>query len=395
MTHPYPRLEGTERGVSEVNNGLLSIKNFWIAILTQMLVSMFVLPVSYSAAPETPAIDTVFATSGTSVTLIFYGKPATVLDLKTTYTATSNPDSKTASITALGEGGRGEIIITGLRSNTQYTFTVTASNSNGTKVSLSSTQVTTLLSVPAALLPSFGDVISTSTGFTTKLSNYDSSFTYTIKTNKGIASIAPYDGSITVENIGYPGELATIVVTSKRTGYDTVSATLSARSKKSPEASTLSVKTNPTLLISGDEAICTLGTFEFYRNSKYLETAEVESTVVFLEINSVNASIYSYDNFESFPRFMFPSFSNLTLGTSTKSTVTWNLNGIIKKYPIRCKVTVFQEGVSVTGISPTIVDSSTPATKAKRSTIICKKGTVVRKVNALNPKCASGFIQVP
>ncbi len=360
-----------------------------------MLVSMFVLPVSHSAVPETPSIDTVFASSGTSVTLVFYSKPTTVLDLKTTYTATSNPESKTASISALGEGGRGEIIVTGLRSNTEYTFTVTASNFNGTKVSFPSTQVTTLLSMPAALIPSFGEVISTSTGFTTKLSNYDSSYAYTIMTNKGNASIAPYDGSITVDNIGYPGELATIVVTAKRSGYDSVSATLSARSKKSPEASKLGVKTNPTLLISGDEAICTLGTFEFYRNSKYLENAEVESTVVFLEINSMSASVYSYDNFETFPRFMFPSFSNLTLGTGTKSTVTWSLRGIIKKYPIRCKVTVFQEGISVTGTSSTIVDPSAAVAKARRTTITCKKGTVVRKVNALNPKCASGFIQVP
>jgi hypothetical protein len=318
-----------------------------------------------------------------------------VLDLKTTYLATSNPDSKTASITALGEGGRGEIIVTGLRSSTEYTFTVTASNSDGEKVSYPSTQVTTLATTPSALLPSFEDVISTSTGFTAKLSNYDSSFTYTIKTNKGTASIAPYDGSITVSNIGYPGELATIEVTSTRTGYDTVSATLSARSKKSPDASKFSVKTNPTLLISGDKAICTPGTFEFYRNSKYLEAPEVESTVLFLEINSVNVSIYSMDNFQSLPRFMFPSFTNLTFGTETKGVVTWDLTGINKKYPIRCKVMVFQEGISVTGTSPVIVDPSTAVIKAKRTTITCKKGTVVRKVYAIGPKCAPGFVQVP
>ena len=371
------------------------IKNFGIITLLQILVSLFVLPISHSAAPEIPSIDAVLASSGTSVTVVFYGKPATVLDLKTTYTATSNPDSKTASITALGEGGRGEIIVTGLRSSIEYTFTVTASNSDGTKVSFPSTQVTTLASTPAALVPSFGDVISTSTGFTAKLSNYDSSYTYTIKTDKGVASIAPYDGSITVDNIGYPGELATIVVTSTRTGYDTVFATLSARSRKSPEASKLIVKVNPTLSIIGDEANCALGNFEFYRNNKYLEAAEVESTVVFLEVNSANASIYSFDNFESTPRFMFPSFTNLTLGSGTKSVVTWNLAGLTKKYPIRCKVMVFQEGVSVTGTSSTIVDPLTTVTKAKRTTITCKRGTVVRKVNAINPKCAPGFIQVP
>ena len=220
-------------------------------------------------------------------------------------------------------------------------------------------------------------------------------YTYTIKTDKGTASIAPYDGSITVDNIGYPGELATIIVTSARTGYDSVTATLSARSKQSPEASKLTVKTNPTLVLSGNKAICTVGTFEFMRNSKYLEAAVLDSTVVFLEINSVNASIFSSDDFESTPRFMFPSFTNLVVGAGTKSVVTWDLTGITKKYPIRCKAMAFQEGVSVTGTSSTIVDPSTVVTKAKRTTITCKKGTVVRKVNAVNPKCAPGFTQAP
>ncbi len=378
-----------------MKDGFSSTKNFFIAILLQILVSIFVSPISYSAVPETPSIDTVLASSGTSATVIFYGKPATVLDLKTTYTATSNPESKTASITELGEGGRGEIVVTGLRSSTQYTFTITASNSDGTKVSFPSMPVTTLASTPAGLVPIFGEVISTSTGFTTTLTNYDSSYTYTIKSNKGIANIAPYDGSITVDNIGYPGELATIVVTSKRAGYDPVSATLSARSKKSPEASKLNVKTNPTLVLNDDEAICTLGTFEFYRNSKYIESADIESVVVFLEINSTNASIYSFDNFESMPRFMFPSFPNLTLGKGSTNKVTWNLLGIAKKYPIRCKVMAFQEGVSITGVSSTIMDPSAAVTKTKRTTITCKRGNVVRKVNAIAPKCALGFIQVP
>ncbi len=381
--------------MNKVKKGLLSSKNFSIAILIQILVSIFVSPISHSAAPETPSIDTVLASSATSVTVVFYGKPATVLDLKTTYTATSTPDSKTASITALGERGLGEVVVTGLRSSTEYTFTVTATNADGSKVSFPSARITTLATTPTALIPNFGEVKSTSTGFTAKLTNYDSAYTYTITTNKGTASIAPYDGSITVNNIGYPGELATIVVTSARTGYDSVTATLSARSLKSPEASKLSVKTNPTLVVTGNKAVCTLGTFEFYRNSKYLETAEIESTVVFLEINSANASIYSSDNFESTPRFMFPSFTNLTEGTGTKNVVTWDLTGITKKYPIRCKAMAFQEGVSVTGTSSTIVDPSTVVTKAKRTTINCKKGTVVRKVNAVNPKCAPGFIQVP
>ena len=151
-----------------MKKGLLSSKNFSIAILIQILVSIFVSPISHSAAPETPSIDTVLASSATSVTVVFYGKPATVLDLKTTYTATSTPDSKTASITALGERGLGEVIVTGLQPSTEYTFTVTATNADGSKVSFPSARITTLATTPTALIPIFGEVKSTSTGFTAK-----------------------------------------------------------------------------------------------------------------------------------------------------------------------------------------------------------------------------------
>ena len=377
-----------------MKNRALSSVHLFATALAQVLVVAFLSPVSQAAIPAVPSIDSVYSATSSSATVIFYGEVATIVALKTTYSATSMPDGKVGSISLLDENGRGVIVVNGLRPNTEYTFTVTASNSDGSKISLPSSPIVTLTTTPVASKPIFGETTSTNTGFTTKIVNYDSSYTYTISTNKGTAAIDT-DGLITASNIGYSGEFATIVVTTTRTGYETVTATLSASSRKSPETSKLTVKNNPTLVLIGNKATCTVGSFDFYRNSKYLETAQIESTVVFLEINSANASIYSSDNFESTPRFMFPSFTNLADGTGTKSVVSWDLTGVTKKYPIRCKAMAFQEGVSVTGTSSTIVDPSTVVTKAKRTTINCKKGTVVRKVNAVNPKCAPGFIQVP
>ena len=390
----YPRIEGTDQGEYEVKNRARGSVHLFVGVLTQILVVAFMSPLTHAAPPAVPAIDSVYSATSTSATVIFYGEVATIVDLKTTYVATSTPDNKVGSISLLGENGRGVIVVNGLQPNTEYTFTVAASNSDGYKISLPSSPIITLSTTPVALKPIFGETTSTNTGFTTKILNYDSSYTYTLSADKGTAAIDT-DGLITVSNIGYSGEFATIVVTTTRTGYDTATATLSASSRKSPETSKLSVKNNPTLVLIGNKATCTVGSFDFYRNSKYLETAQIEATVVFLEINSVNVSIYSSDNFETTPRFMFPSFTDLTVGTGTKSVITWDLTGITKKYPIRCKAMAFQEGVSVTGTSPTIVDPTTAVTKAKRTTITCKKGTVVRKVNAVNPKCAPGFIQVP
>jgi hypothetical protein len=344
--------------------------------------------VSSANVPEVPRIESVYAQTSTSVTVIFYGKVATVTDKPTTYTATSSPGDRSETSTSLGENGRGVITVQGLNPLSTYTFTVTAKNSVGLATSSSSVSVTTLRS---GVAPTFGEVTAISTGFTTQITNFDTAFSYKVTSDKGIASIAPYDGSIRVENIGYPGELATILVTASRSGYDTATTSLSARSKSSSEPSNLKIVTTPQIKITSDLIECSAGTYNFIRNGKYVEKSELSSVVYTLEIANSPVSLFSADGFQIRPRFLFPEFISLVSGQGSAERVTWNTKDLVKKFPVRCIVSVSQENVSLSSNSLTVTDPKLVIAKPNRLTLLCKKGEVVRKVSGTKPKCPRGY----
>ena len=344
--------------------------------------------VSSANVPEVPRIESVYAQTSTSVTIIFYGKVATVTDKPTTYTATSSPGDRSETSTSLGENGRGVITVQGLNPLSTYTFTVTAKNSVGLATSSSSASVTTLRS---GVAPTFGEVTAISTGFTTQITNFDTAFSYKVTSDKGIASIAPYDGSIRVENIGYPGELATILVTASRSGYDTATTSLSARSKSSSEPSNLKIVTTPHIKITSDLIECSAGTYNFIRNGKYVEKSELSSVVYTLEIANSPVSLFSADGFQIRPRFLFPEFISLVSGQGSAERVTWNTKDLVKKFPVRCIVSVSQENVSLSSNSLTVTDPKLVIAKPNRLTLLCKKGEVVRKVSGTKPKCPRGY----
>jgi hypothetical protein len=344
--------------------------------------------VSLANVPEVPRIESVYAQTSTSVTIIFYGKVATVTDKPTTYTATSSPGDRSETSTSLGENGRGVITVQGLNPLSTYTFIVTAKNSVGLATSSSSASVTTLRS---GVAPTFGEVTAISTGFTTQITNFDTAFSYKVTSDKGIASIAPYDGSIRVENIGYPGELATILVTASRSGYDSATTSLSARSKSSSEPSNLKIVTTPQIKITSDLIECSAGTYNFIRNGKYVEKSELSSVVYILEIANSPVSLFSADGFQIRPRFLFPEFISQVSGQGSAETVSWNIKDLVKRFPVRCIVSVSQESISLSSNSPTITDPKLVIAKPKRVTLLCKKGEVVRKVSGTNPKCPRGY----
>jgi len=345
--------------------------------------------VSSANVPEAPRIESVYAQTSTSVTIIFYGKVATVTDKPTTYTATSSPKDRSEALTSLGENGRGVITVQGLDPFSTYTFTVTAKNSVGLATSSSSVSVTTLRS---GVAPTFGDVTAISTGFTTQITNFDVAYSYKITSDKGLASVAPYDGSIRVENIGYPGELATISVTASRSGYDSATASLSARSKRSSEPSNLKIVTTPQIKVTSDFIECNAGTYNFIRNGKYVEKSELSSVVYILEIANSPVSVFSADGFRIRPRFLFPESVSQVSGEGSAERVTWNTKDLVRKFPVRCIVSVSQENVSLSSNSPTVTDHKLVSAQPKRVTLLCKKGEVVQKVSGTNPKCPRGYM---
>lgn len=352
------------------------------------LISIQLQPVA--AAPLTPSIESAYAESSTSATIIFYGKIATVGDLPTTYTATSSPDGKTDSVTTLGEGGRGVITVSGLKANTSYTFTVKAVNSSGTSQnSNESASVTTLRS---GFVPAFGEVVSTATGFTTSITNFDNTFTHTITVDKGSASITPYDGSITVQNIGNPGDSATVTVKISRTGYDTSETKISGKSRSSNEAHKITVLTAPVLTQNADTVKCTIGSYNFLRNGKFSESANISAYTTTLIVDNKRVGIYSSDNFVIQPKFLFPETTGLATARSDATSTTWDTSKLTSKTPVYCEVAVVQEQTSLVVVS-NLFPPAPIRVNAKAKTIICVKGSEIRKRIGKNPKCPRGFKQ--
>jgi hypothetical protein len=95
--------------------------------------------------PDAPTIGVATALSQTSMSVEFTAPSYTGTSTITSYTATSSPGGVTAT---LSQAGSGTITVTGLTSDTAYTFTVTATNTSGASVASSA-------STSASTLPAF------------------------------------------------------------------------------------------------------------------------------------------------------------------------------------------------------------------------------------------------
>jgi hypothetical protein len=81
------------------------------------------------AIPGAPTIGTATATGSTTATVVYTAPASDGGSVITSYTATSSPSGITGT---LSQSGSGTITVSGLTTNTAYTFTVTATNAIGT-----------------------------------------------------------------------------------------------------------------------------------------------------------------------------------------------------------------------------------------------------------------------
>lgn len=154
-----------------------------------------------NAAPKTPT-SIVASNAGTnrgynngSVSISI--TPDTIGGLPTLYTATSSPGSY------VGTSTTPEVVVTGLQSSTQYSFSVVASNDYATANSISSNAVTatTVPQAPTIGIPSNITETSISVPFTTNATGGEAITSYTVTSSPGNISASGTSSPIEVTGL--------------------------------------------------------------------------------------------------------------------------------------------------------------------------------------------------
>ena len=132
--------------------------------------------------PGAPTIGT--ATAGNAQASVSFTAPASNGGSAiTSYTATSNPGNITKT---LSQAGSGTITVTGLTNGTAYTFTVTATNANGTGAASDPSNSVTPATVPGA-----------PTGVSATAGNAQASVSFTAPASNGGSAITSYTATST------------------------------------------------------------------------------------------------------------------------------------------------------------------------------------------------------
>ena len=120
-------------------------------------------------------------------------------------------------VTDIGQvsiGGTGLVTVTGVPAGSTATVTVT---SNRTGYVSGSRSISSTGGNGSGLAAQFSEVIQTADGFTTQISNFDNSFTWSYSSTAGRASLSA-TGFITVAGLR-PGAEATVTIKAMRTGF--------------------------------------------------------------------------------------------------------------------------------------------------------------------------------
>lgn len=171
-----------------------------------------------SAAP-TPTFDTPVPTSD--------GFTVNVTNYDNSYNWTQTVDAGSVSAGA-AVGGSLPLTVTTLSPGASATITVTASQTGYTD----GIGTVTGTAISNGLTPTFGTPVSTSTGFTVAVTNYDANYTWTPSVSAGSVSTGTASGStlpLTVTGLT-AGETATVTMITSRAGYDNGSAAIAGAS---------------------------------------------------------------------------------------------------------------------------------------------------------------------
>jgi len=152
-------------------------------------------------APGAPTIGAATKTGSTTATVVYTAPASNGGYAITSYTAISTPGAVTGSVS---QAGSGTITVTGLTPGKEYTFTVLATNSQGSGInSASSNTITTDAAAPSAPL----------VGTATKLSSTTASLSFSPPSENNGAAVTGYTVTSTPGGITATGSASPITIT--------------------------------------------------------------------------------------------------------------------------------------------------------------------------------------
>lgn len=300
-----------------------------------------------ATVPSAPTIGVATALSSTSATITFTASGSNGGSVILSYTATSSPGGITGTLT---QSGSGTITVTGLSPATTYTFTVIATNALGPSLpSASSNTITTFDA--SALVSTFSNVIPRVDGFEVSITNFNSAFTYSVQVTSPARVSLSNSGFLTVTGLSGYGTLATVTVTTSRTGYTNgVSSVTGSTNSAPPPPNFLMALTSPTIARVDDAYICTSGTYEFIREARFKEQPKISSMLFRLFINEVLMST-NYVSLTS----SIPSVGNGVIpSVATFSSASFDVSQRRDLLPAYCEILASQENATALSSSNVI-----------------------------------------
>lgn len=260
-----------------------------------------------------------------------------------------SPDSNLNNITSASKDLNGLLIrstapaqsLVALLDNSLSTHSITVAvadtgdNSVGSMLAISSINASTVSSGGVGVsveatgnTPTYVHHSSNESGYSVQITNYDPTFTYSVTTSAGSVSIDSA-GLIKVTGLR-PDQTATVTVTTSRTGYTTISTTISGRAGVLPMLPT----NKPTVTISDTLITCTIGSY----------SAAPTSAAFSLFVDGVHISTNFSALGDYLPDWIIPWASTTTITrTATLSTATWPLLDAYKGKAITCATLAYSK----------------------------------------------------
>ena len=196
-------------------------KSFASLVGVLLLSSIFLPATPATAATLAPALIPTFSTPVSTAN----GFRVNVTNYNPAFTFTPTTTAGSVTVGAKHEHTL-QLRVGGLAAGTSATLTVTTARANYAAGSASVTGTALL----AALIPTFSVPVSTSTGFTVNVTNYNPAFSYTARSSKGYVVKGVVSGSILPLSVLFTSRsLVTVTVITRRAGYATGRASVTGR----------------------------------------------------------------------------------------------------------------------------------------------------------------------